>query len=127
MNAIKNTLDFLKEKLFIGLDVHKAQWTVTFRMLGMKLKTHTMNPDPNELFRYLVKHYPGAEYYSVYESGFCGFWAHRKLVELSIKNIVFNAADIPTTDKEKKHKRDKVDSRKIARELENGSLEAIYI
>jgi hypothetical protein len=40
---------------------------------------------------------------------------------------VVNPADIPTTDKERKQKEDKRDSRKIARSLENGELQGIYI
>jgi len=46
---------------------------------------------------------------------------------LGVKNIVANPADIPTTDKERKQKEDKRDSRKIARSLENGELQGIYI
>jgi len=40
---------------------------------------------------------------------------------------VINAADVPTTHKEKNQRRDKIDSRKLARELASGSLKAIYI
>jgi transposase len=127
MSRTHKTPDFSKQRLIIGIDVHKNQWTATFRMSGIKLRTETMNPDPDGLHRYVTKRYPGAEYVSAYESGFCGFWIHRKLVKRGIKNLVFNAADIPTKDKEKKHKRDRIDSLKIARELENGSLDAIYV
>jgi transposase len=86
-----------------------------------------MNPKPLRLSRYLEKNYPGGQYYSVYESGFCGFWIHRQLINLGIHNRVVNAADVPTTHKEKDQKRDKMDSRKLARELENQSLKSIYI
>ena len=37
-----------------------------------------------------------------------------------------NPADVPSTDKEKKQKTDKVDSNKLARQLRSGNLEAIY-
>jgi transposase len=46
---------------------------------------------------------------------------------LGIDNIVVHAADIPTTHKEKDRKRDPLDSRKLARELENGSLNSVYV
>ena len=49
------------------------------------------------------------------------------LVELGIDNIIVNPADIPTTHKEKDRRDDKIDSAKLARELENGSLNGIYI
>jgi len=41
--------------------------------------------------------------------------------------MVINPADIPTSDKEKKQKEDKRDSRKIARSLYNNEVEPIYI
>ena len=72
-------------------------------------------------------HYPNGQYISAYEAGFSGFWAHRKLEQYGFKNLVIHAADIPTTNKERKTKTDKIDSHKIARELEHNSLECIYI
>jgi transposase len=44
-----------------------------------------------------------------------------------IDNIVIHAADVPTTNKEQVHKADKIDSKKLARELENNNLNAIYV
>jgi len=128
MKKQKKILNFQGYKLFIGVDVHKKQWTVTFRLRELELLTLSMNPSPPELFNYITKHYPNAEYHSVYEAGFCGFWIHRQLCDLGINNIIVNPADVPTTHKEKTQKRDKRDSRKLARELAEGSsLEAIYI
>lgn len=86
-----------------------------------------MNPSPEMLAKYLRRNYPGAEYRSVYEAGFSGFWAHRRLCELGIQNIVINPADVPTSGKERDRKNDAVDSRKLARELENRTLEGIYV
>ena len=128
MNDPKKELDFKSMKLFIGIDVHKKQWTVTFRTREFELRTFSMDPSPEQLYKSLTRHFPNADYYSVYEAGFCGFWIHRKLCELGIKNIVVNPADIPTKHKEKNQKGDRVDSRKLARELaERTSLDAIYI
>ena len=114
-------------KFFIGIDVHKKKWVVTIRALGMFLQTFSMNPSPQELEKHLRRKYPKGKYYSVYEAGFCGFWIHRKLISLGIESRVTNAADVPTTNKEKVNKRDKVDSKKLARELEKGDLTAIYV
>ena len=86
-----------------------------------------MDPSPQKLMQHLKKNYPNAHYHSTYEVGFCHFWAHRALCKLGINNIVVNPADVPTTHKEKTQKRDKRDGRKLARELADGSLEAIYI
>lgn len=129
MNSSTQTkkLDFKGQIFFIGIDVHKKSWTVTIRTSGMHLKTFTMEPDAKKLKRFLKKNYPGGLYYSVYEAGFSGYWLHRQLVELGIKNIVVNPGDVPISNKEKSFKDDAIDSRKLARELENNSLKALYV
>jgi transposase len=90
-------------------------------------KTFSQPPRPEVLYHYLSKHFPKGTYYSVYEAGFSGFWIHNQLQSFGINNIVVNPADIPTTDKEKKLKTDKIDSHKLARQLRSGLLEPIYI
>lgn len=127
MSNTKKTLDFKNVKFFIGLDVHKKQWTVTVRSNKIRLKTFSMNPSVEELKRYLQQNYPSGEYYSVYEAGFCGYWIHRQLCQNEIKNIIINPADVPSTGKEKSVRRDPIDSNKLSRELENQSLVGIYI
>ena len=71
--------------------------------------------------------FPQGNYYSVYEAGFCGFSIHRELEKCGIKNIIVNPADIPATDKDKRQKEDKRDSRKLAKSLKNGELTGIHI
>jgi transposase len=122
-----NHLDFTGQKFFAGIDVHKKSWTVTVRHNDMELKTFSMNPSPEELRSYMDRRYPGASCYSVYEAGYCGFWIHRALREMGFNNIVIHPADVPTSHKEKTIKTDKVDSRKLARELEKSNLRGIYI
>jgi transposase len=90
-------------------------------------KTFSMGPKAKGLSVYLKKYFPGGNYYSAYEPGFCGYCIHRLLVNEGIQNIIVNPADIPTTDKERKQKEGSRDSREIARLLSNGELEGIYI
>lgn len=120
-------LSFTGQTFYIGIDVHKKRWVVTIRNNFMELKTFSMNPSPEELGGHMEQNYPGGTYCSTYEAGFCGFWIHSRLQQLGFDNVVIHAADVPTTDKEKKNKRDKIDSRKLARELENRSLNSIYV
>jgi len=115
------------QEFCLGLDVHHRSWKVTIRTMGMEVKTMAMPPDPRGLHTHMTRNYPGGRYRSVYEAGFSGFWAHRQLVELGIANIVTHAADVPTTDKERRQKDDPRDSRKLARGLENGELNAIHV
>jgi transposase len=124
---VTKKIDFTGKDLFIGLDVHKKSWSVTITVDGMEHKTFTQPPDPQKLSDYLKKQFPGGHYHSAYEAGFCGYGIHRNLNSLGIENIVINAADIPTTQKDKLQKRDPVDSRKLARSLEKGSLRGIHV
>lgn len=122
-----NKLDFSGQTLYIGIDAHKKSWQITIILNGMKVKAFSMNPNPKELYKFLTTHYPNANYHSVYEAGFSGFWADRQLRSLGINNIVVNPADVPTRSKERRTKTDKIDSYKLARELSVGNLEGIYI
>ena len=122
-----NKISFTGCSFFIGIDTHLRNWKITIRLNGIELKTFSMNPSAIELLNYLNKKYPGGIYHIVYEAGFCGFWPQRKFTELGLNCIVVNPADVPTSNKEKVNKNDPIDSRKLARELENKSLKSIYI
>jgi hypothetical protein len=54
--------------------------------------------------------FPGGDYNSANEAGFCGYGIHRELISPGIKNIVINAADKPTSQKDHLEKRDPIDS-----------------
>jgi transposase len=127
MSSNSTTINFENQVFYIGIDVHKRSWCVTIRSNHMVLKTFSMLPDTKKLVKHLNQNYPGGIYKSAYEAGYCGFWIHKQLVAAGVDNIVIHAADVPTTHKEKQTKTDKVDSRKIAKELENQNLNAIYI
>ena len=122
-----NKLNFKGESIYCGIDVHARQWTVCIRDRQFELKKFTQPPEADKLSSFLKRTYPGANYYAVYEAGFCGFWPQRQLQAAGIKCMVTHAADVPSTDKEKREKTDPVDCRKLARSLCNGDLKSIYI
>lgn len=122
-----NKLNFHGQQLFIGIDVHLKSWVITILFQGLKLKKYVMNPDVDELVRHLRNNYPGADYRCVYEAGFSGYWLARKLSAAGIDVTLVNPADVPTKNKEKTRKTDSIDSYKLARELNNNTLEGIYI
>ena len=126
MNKSKQ-LDFSGQDIYVGLDTHLKSWRVSIIVGESPYKTFSQDPRPEILRNYLIKNFPKANYYSAYEASFSGFKIHRDLVNLGIKNIVVNPADIPTTDKERKQKEDSRDSRKIAKQLSQKDLTAIYI
>jgi transposase len=114
-------------ELFIGIDVHLKTWHVTICSENVMLKSFSQPPEVKSLLKYLRKNYPGCRYNTVYEAGFCGFWIHRKLQQYGVNNIVVNPSDVPITDKEKRQKRDKLDSLKLAKQLRSGALQGIHV
>ena len=122
-----NKINFEGQNIYIGIDVHKKEWTVCIFSENLEHKQFTQPPEAEALKSYLHRNFPGAKYYSVYEAGFCGFHVHNDLVAAGITNIVVNAADVPTTHKEKVNKTDKRDSRKLGRSLRAGELTGIHI
>lgn len=122
-----NKMDFKGQNIYCGIDVHDKSWKTTILVGDIFHKTFSHNPEPELLSNYLHENFPGGTYYAAYEAGFSGFWIQKELQQMGIKTIITHAADIPTTDKEKRQKEDKRDSRKIARSLKNGDLKGIYI
>ena len=125
-NEVK-TICFKGQSIYVGIDVHLKSWTVTIMVGEVVFKSFSQNPCAKTLANYLQKHFPNGNYFSVYEAGFCGFSVHRELVRNSICNIIVNPADVPTTDKDRRQKEDRRDSRKLARTLKSGGIESIYI
>jgi len=120
-------IDFTGQPIYIGLDVHKKSWSVSIYSKHGEYKTFSQPPEVETLLHYLRHHLPGAQYNAVYEAGYCGFWIHDQLKEKGIQCIVVNPADIPTKNKERRTKRDRIDCRKLARSLRNGEIEGIYV
>lgn len=118
---------FEGQSIYVGIDCHKKNWTVTFLGEEYEHKTMSQNPDPALLSAYLKRNFPGANYQAVYEAGFNGFEPCRKLQAEGIGCYVIHAADVPTSHKEKIQKLDPVDSRKLARSLRSKEFKPIHI
>ncbi len=120
-------LDFMGQPIYVGLDVHKKSWSVSIQTALCEPKTFTQPPEVDLLVNYLRRNFPGATYHSVYEAGYSGFWVHDELREKGVICTVANPADVPTKDKERRKKRDRVDCRKLALSLRAGQIEGIYV
>ena len=126
MNHVSK-LDFTGQQIYVGMDVHKKSWSISIHTDQLEHKTFSQPPEVGVLVNYLKRNFPGATYTSVYEAGFSGFWIHDQLREQGVQCIVVNPADVPTKDKERAGKTDRVDCRKLARSLKNGEIEGIYV
>ena len=127
MNHSTKKLSFAGIDIYVGIDVHKNNWTVCILLNEYVHKTYLQQPEPLQLVSYLYANFPDGNYHIVYEAGYCGFWIHEKFKNMGIDCMVVHPADVPTTDKEKRNKNNKVDCRKLAKSLSNGDLEAIYV
>lgn len=125
MKAI--TEPFKNLQLYVGIDVHKKQWSVSIFTQEAHHRTFSQPPSPSALKSYLDKHFPGATIKCAYEASKLGFWIYRSLTALGYECLVVNAADIPTSNKESSSKTDPIDSRKIAKALRAGLLTSIHV
>lgn len=121
------TTQFSNLKLYIGIDVHKKQWSVSIFTDAAHHRTFSQPPTPQALKAYLDHHFPGASVVCAYEASKLGYWICRLLIQFGYQCLVVNAADIPTSNKDSTTKTDPTDSRKIGKALRAGLLTSIYI
>ena len=126
MNNVSR-LDFSGQQIYVGMDIHKKSWSISIFTDQFEHKTFSQPPEVGVLVNYLKRNFPGAAYKSVYEAGYSGFWIHDRLQEQGVQCLVVNPADVPTKDKERAGKTDRVDCRKLARSLRNSEIEGIYV
>lgn len=120
-------VQFVGQDLYIGLDVAIKSWKVCIYVGRFFHKRFAQPPDPAALVTYLRRNFPGGIYHTVYEAGYFGFWIHEALIQFGVDSMVINPADVPTSDKERRTKTDRVDAAKLARSLANGELRRLYV
>lgn len=126
MNKQSTVGNWTGQELHIGIDTGAKSWKVC--ILGTNVeRTMSQPPSSEVLIAHLRKNYPGAHYHCAYEAGYFGFEYQRELSGPDIDCIVVNASDIPTNSYDRVYKTDRVDARKIARELRKGELHGIWI
>lgn len=122
-----NSLDFSNQSIYVGIDVHLKQWKVTILGEHCSFSAFSQPADSTVLINHLLSKFPGASIKCAYEAGFSGFGLFFDLMDNGIDCLVVNPADVPTKDSEKRQKTDAMDSKKIAKCLRSGSLDAIYV
>jgi len=120
-------VSFEDQCLYVGIDVHKKQWSISIFSSELHHKTFSQPPSPASLKSYLDLHFPHAKISCAYEASKFGFWIQRELSAYGYQCLVVNPADIPTSNKEASGKTDPIDSRKIGKTLRSGLLTAIHV
>ena len=62
MTKVKKKISFEGQKIYVGIDVHKKQWTVCVCTDQTNFRPFSMKPDPELLISYLVREFPGGQY-----------------------------------------------------------------
>ena len=123
----RTVTDFSGKTIYVGIDVHQKDYQVAKVLDGICLGNHRMCADSDQLIEHLQSRYAGAAFKCVYESCGWGFNLQRKLEQAGMECIVVHAADVSSSDKEKKRKTDQVDALKLARNLEARQLKGIHV
>ena len=97
--------------LNLGLDVHYRQVTVAMQEGGGRIKSAGKMGHVDFLNWVQKKLQEGWQIYSCYEAGASGYWLHRELVKLGVKNLV--VAPKAMGQGGKKRKSDKRDAEEL--------------
>lgn len=64
---------------------------------------------------------------AVYEAGFSGFKSCRELRDHGVDCIVVHPSDVPTSQRDREQKSDRIDSRKLAKMLRSREFEGVHV
>ena len=81
-------VNYVNRVLNLGLDVHYRQVTVAMQEDGGRIKAAGKMGHMDFLNWVQKKLQEGWQIYSCYEAGASGYWLHRELVKLGVKNLV---------------------------------------
>src|SRR5271166_5009207 len=81
-------VNYVNRVLNLGLDVHYRQVTVAMQEDGGRIKAAGKMRHVDFLNWVQKKLQEGWQIYSCYEAGASGYWLHRELVKLGVKNLV---------------------------------------
>ena len=125
MTRVNYTEGFFQGKeVFVGMDVHKTNWTLTAICDGEVVYDATLPADFNRLDTVLARFKQG-RVHTVYEAGGFGFWLHDQLSQRGYDSIVTPPSLVPRMGG--KVKTDRRDSRKLASMLAGGFLKRVYV
>lgn len=113
-------------RIFVGLEDSKRQWKVCVRCEGMIVHQASMPTDYNNLRNYFLNRFPGCEVQVMYEAGFQGFWLHDFLQADGFDCIVTPPNKV-TQEKDNKVKTDRVDARRLSKNLENRDYRSCHV
>jgi transposase len=110
--------------IYVGIDVHKRDWTVHVVCQGEELYHSTISPEPERLIATLKRFEP-SEVHTVYEAGPTGYWLHDAFLAAGFDSMVTPPSLVPRIGG--RMKTDHRDSTKLATMLAGGFLKRVHV
>jgi transposase len=107
-----------KQEIFVGLEDSKKTWVICVRSKGIIIHETSMPAKYEVLRNYFRNKFPECKITVVYEAGFRGFGLHDQL-EADGWECIVTPPHTVTEEKCQRHKNDRIDSRRLAKNLEN--------
>jgi len=114
------------KEIFVGLEDSKRSWKLCIRCEKMIMQELSMPAKYEGLWLFFKNNYPKCRINVMYEAGFSGFWLHDALKADGV-NCVVTPAHSVTQEKVNMVKTDKVDARRLAKNLENGDYKVCHV
>jgi transposase len=118
-----NTNDY---DIFIGVDVDKKSFSVTFKDQDKMNYSKKMPSEPKLLHNYTENHFKGKKIIYAYEAGPTGWHFHDYMKKKKKDCIVVSPLSLPKAPSDKV-KTNRIDSERIAKELKSGNMTPIRV
>lgn len=114
------------KEIFVGLEDSKKTWKLCIRSGGVVVKEASMPANYETLQHFFHNNFPECTINVIYEAGFRGFGLHDQLTEDGW-NCVVTPPHTVTQEKCTKQKNDRIDCRRLAKNLENNDYKACHV
>ena len=117
----------LKDKeIFVGLEDSKRTWKLCTRNSGLIVHETSMPAKYEVLHNYFRNKFPECRIHVMYEAGFRGFGLHDQL-EADGWECIVTPPHTVTEEKCQRKKNDRIDSRRLAKNLENRDYRRCFV
>jgi transposase len=125
---MRKVQDFVvKDKeVYVGLEDSKKTWKLCVRSGRRVIHESSMPAKYEVLHAYLQHKFPECKIHLMYEAGFSGFALHDEL-ERDGYNCIVTPPHTVTTEKVQKQKNDRIDCRRLAKNLENDDYGSCFV
>ena len=125
MNKIQQ--EILTDKpVFVGLEDSLKNWKICIRHAGAIVFEHSLPTYYPNLKQFFLNKFPKCRIKVIYEAGFQGFWLYYLLAADGFDCVVTPPHTV-TDEKNSKMKTDRIDARRLAKNLENNDYKACRI